>query len=105
MITNPTLGSIGGTPGTTFFSTFFGGLITLAIIIGAIIFVFMLVAGAIQWIGSGGDKAAVEGAKGKITNALVGIIVLFAVFAIVNIIGVFFGGLDFLNLGITPLTP
>lgn len=105
MITNPTLGSFSGTKGEVFFSGFFGKLIELALIAGSIIFLFMLIMGAISWISSGGDKGAAEQAKSRVTNALIGIIVLFAVFAIVNLIGVFFGGLNLLNLNLTPVTP
>jgi len=51
----------------------------------------MLITGAIQWISSGGDKQALESARNKISNALVGIVILFAVFAIINLIETFFG--------------
>jgi hypothetical protein len=90
-ITNPLLGDLGKKTGTEFFQSFIPGLITLAIVIGSIVFFFMLVAGAIQWISSGGDKQAVEGARGRITSALIGIVILLSVFAIAKLIEIFFG--------------
>lgn len=77
--------------GTSFFSIFIPKLITLAIIIGILIFFFIMIMGAIQWISSGGDKTALEEAKKKITNAIIGIVILFSVFAILKLIENFFG--------------
>lgn len=62
----------------------------------------MLLLGAITWIGSGGDKAAIEGARGRITQALIGIVVLFSVFAIIKLIEGLFG-IKILTLDIGPL--
>lgn len=66
------------------------GLITLALIIAAIIFFFMLVIGGIRWIISGGDKAQTEAARSQITAALVGLVIVFAAWAIASVIGTFF---------------
>ena len=74
-----------------FFQSFVPYLITLGLIIGAVFFLFILIIGAIQWISSGGDKNALEEAKHKITNAIVGIIILFSVFAVLKLIENFFG--------------
>jgi hypothetical protein len=65
--------------------------ISLGLVIGVLVFFFVMLIGAIQWIASGGDKAAIEAARSKIVNALIGIIVLFSVFVILKIIGDFFG--------------
>jgi uncharacterized membrane protein len=102
-ITNPVLGPVAKQSGLSFFKNFIPAAINLAFVIAAIIFLFMLIFGAIQWISSGGDKQALENAKGRITNALIGIVILFALFAIVNLISNFFGGIPILNPSITPL--
>jgi hypothetical protein len=47
--------------------------------------------GAIQWITSGGDKGQLEGARNKITNALIGLIIVGASWAVFTLIGQFFG--------------
>lgn len=102
-ITNPVLNQkLQGKTGLQFFQTFIPNLVTLALIIGVAIFFFILVIGAIQWISSGGDKAGLEGARSKIANALIGIIILFAVFAILRVIEAFFG-ITILTLDIGPL--
>ena len=104
-ITNPALGNLDNPSnrGIGFFQQLIPALIGLAFVGGSLIFFFMLVLGAIQWITSGGDKAAVEGARGRITQALVGIILLFSVFAIVKLIETFFN-INILSIDIGPLT-
>ena len=77
-------------------------MIGLALVIGALIFLFILIIGAIQWMTSGGDKASLEGAKGKISNAFIGLVILFATFAIMLLIENFFG-IKILSLDIGPL--
>jgi len=101
-ITNPVLGKLGTLPGTTFFAKFIPSAIGLAFIVGSLIFFAMLVFGAIQWISSGGDKQALESARGRISSALIGIILLFAAFALISIIQNFFG-IKILTLDIRPL--
>jgi len=66
-----------------------GGLITLVLIIAAVVFFFMLVIGGIRWITSGGDKANTEAARNQITAALVGLVIVFAAWAIINLLGTF----------------
>jgi hypothetical protein len=67
------------------------GLIKGAMVVAAVIFFFILVIGGIRWIASGGDKSATEGARSQITAALVGLIIVFAAWAIVALIQTFFG--------------
>jgi len=67
------------------------GLIKLTLVIAAIVFFFILVIGGIQWIASGGDKAQTEAARNRITAALVGLVIVFAAWAIIALINTFFG--------------
>jgi uncharacterized membrane protein len=67
------------------------GFITLVLIIAAVVFFFMLVIGGIRWITSGGDKANTEAARNQITAALVGLVIVFAAWAIIQLISTFFG--------------
>lgn len=90
-ITNPALGSLTNQSGVSFLQKLLPALVTMGLIIGALVFVFMLITGAIAWISSGGDKQSLESARGKITSALVGLVILLAVFAIIKLIEVFFG--------------
>jgi hypothetical protein len=103
-VTNPVLGpGLQGKSGVGFFQSFIPAAIGLAFVIGTLIFFFILVIGAIQWIVSGGDKAAIESARGKIGNALIGIVILFSVFVVLMVVEGFFG-INILTLDIGPLT-
>lgn len=73
------------------FPRIIGGFINLALLIAAIVFFFILVWGGIKWITSGGDKANTETARNQITAALVGLVIVFAAWAILELIQVFFG--------------
>lgn len=67
------------------------GLIRLILVIAALVFFFILVIGGIRWIASGGDKTQTEAARNQITAALVGLVIVFAAWAIVQLINTFFG--------------
>ena len=66
------------------------GLIKGAMVVAAVVFFFILIIGGIRWIASGGDKSATEGARSQITAALVGLVIVFAAWAIVALINTFF---------------
>lgn len=66
------------------------GGITLALVIAAVVFFFILVVGGIRWILSGGDKAQTEGARGQITAALIGLVIVFSAWAILQIVSQLF---------------
>jgi hypothetical protein len=80
----------------------FGGiiqkLIQFLLVAGGIVFFFMLLWGGIQWIMSGGDKGQTEAARNRITAALVGLVIVFAAWAIASLIKSFFG-IDVINPG------
>jgi len=63
----------------------------MAMIIAGILTFAYLIWGGIQWITSGGDKAAYEEARGRITAALLGLGIVAAAWAVMWIIGNFFG--------------
>ena len=100
---NPILGdNLQGLTGEEFFQKLLPALVGLGFVVGIVIFFFVMLLGAIQWITSGGDKAGVEGARGKIMNAIIGIVILFSLLAIVKLIESFFG-IDILTIDIGPL--
>jgi cbb3-type cytochrome oxidase subunit 3 len=68
-----------------------GGLLRLILVIAAVVFFFVLVIGGVRWILSGGDKGQTEQARSQITAALVGLVIVFAAWAIAGLIGTFFG--------------
>lgn len=102
-INNPILGpGLQNLSGVGFFQRLVPALVGLGFVIGVVIFFFIMLAGAIQWITSSGDKAAIEAARSKLTNALVGIVILFSLFAIVSVIENFFG-INILQINIAGL--
>ncbi len=65
--------------------------ITLAFIAAVVIALFFLIWGGIKWILSGGDKGGVEAARNTIVAAIIGLIVTFAAYFILNLVLGFFG--------------
>lgn len=102
-ITNPALGDkLQSLSGIEFFQKLLPAAIGLGFVVGSLLFVFIMLIGAIQWISSGGDKAAVEAARGKISNAIIGLVALFSIIAIIKVIESFFG-INILTIDIGPL--
>ena len=66
-------------------------LVGTLMIISALLAFFYLILGGIQWITSGGDKAAMEAARNKITHAIVGLIIVGAAWAIMVLVQNFLG--------------
>jgi hypothetical protein len=66
--------------------TTIGRVITILLIVAVIISVIFLIWGGIRWITSGGDKGKVDSARGTIVAAIVGLILAFLAFFIVNVI-------------------
>lgn len=82
-----------GIPFARYFITLWRGVI----MIGAIMILIYFLWGAIEWITAGGDTGKVQKARDRITQSLVGFIILVSTVVIVAFIGaVFFG--DSLNL-------
>ena len=90
-ITNPLLENLSGLEGADYFSALIKSLIGLSFVIAAIIFIFIVIMGAIQWINSSGDKNAIQAAQSKITNAIIGLVILLSLYALLRVIGDFFG--------------
>lgn len=101
-ITNPALGpNLNANSGLEFFQKLIPAAIGIIFVVGVAIFFFMLLFAAIQWISSGGDKAAIETARGRLTQALIGIVLLFSVFAVIKVVESVFG-ISILTLDIGP---
>lgn len=62
----------------------------LFIIVGSFLIVIYIVWAGILWITSGGDKAKVTAARGRLTWAIVGFIIILISFFIISAIGYFF---------------
>lgn len=96
-ITNPAIGTeLGGNPDAAASgSTFLNYFVTLwrgVMFIGALLVIVFFIWGGIEWITAGGDAGKVGKARDKITQAVIGLILLVASFTIIGFISaVFFG--------------
>ena len=70
---------------------FLSNLVTLIYSLAAIVLIFMLLWGAFDWMTSEGDKEKLAAAQRKIINALIGILLFAAAFAIIQVLGTFTG--------------
>ncbi len=72
------------------------GLLTIAIIFGALAVFIYLIWGGFDWLTSGGDSGKIEKAQKKITSALIGFAIIAAAYGLMKLIGAFFG-IDIFN--------
>lgn len=88
---------------TTQLPTLVQRIIVILLIFAVLISLFFLIFGGIKWILSGGDKTGVETARNMIIAAIVGLVIAFLAFFILNVVlGLF--GLGFDNLKLPRLT-
>lgn len=66
-------------------------LLAFVFVIAALLVFLYLILGAFNWITSGGDKGKTENARNMITGAIIGIIVLAAAWAVLQIVLNFLG--------------
>lgn len=67
------------------------GLVNASIVIGALAAFMYLIMGGFQWITAGGDPKKTEEAQKKITNAVIGLIIIASAYAIINVVTTFLG--------------
>ncbi len=75
-------------------------IIRFIIIVAFVIAFIMLIIGGIRWILAGGDEKAVEKARGTITAALIGLVVVLIAFALIKLVETFFN-VQILTGGVT----
>lgn len=94
-ITNPVVGefSVG---------ELISDVISLFIIFAFIAAFFFLLWGGFQWITSGGSPEAVDAARGRIVQALIGLVLVVAAWALFSLVGDFLG-FDFTNFDLPVL--
>jgi hypothetical protein len=108
-ITNPVIGTLGDDSekaNTGAISTRYFVVIWRAIIfVGGLSVLLYLVWGAVEWISAGGDSGKIQKARDKMTQGVVGMIVLVGTFVIAQLISELFfdGQFDLLKLSIESL--
>jgi hypothetical protein len=73
------------------FENFIRWGITVTMIVASLVCLALLIMGGIQWITSSGDKGGLEGARNRIIYALIGLVIIFSSFLIIQVVGNFFG--------------
>ena len=71
--------------------SFISTLISIFIIIAFITAFFFLLQGGLQWISSGGDEGKVEAARNRITQAIIGLVIVVSVWALFGLVENFLG--------------
>ncbi|MBI4991033.1 hypothetical protein HZB96_02970 [Candidatus Gottesmanbacteria bacterium] len=91
-IGNPAVTGMTGKTPETVFGNFISGLVGVILILATIWTLFQLLQGGLEWISSGGDKTGVEHARDRLTNALLGLFIVFAAWTfyilILNFLGI-----------------
>lgn len=101
-INNPILDkTIKGLSGPGYFNRALPFIIRVLLLVGFLIFLIYFILGSFNWITSQGDKNKLEKAKSQLTNGLIGLLLMFSVFAVIRLIGYAFGLSLLENLQIT----
>jgi hypothetical protein len=93
-IVNPVLKDLlqgGGDTGGAAIGSLIGGFIGAFLIFTFIITFLFLMLGGFSWITAGGDKSKLQEARDKITNALIGLIIVAAAWSVMTLVGQFLG--------------
>ena len=72
-------------------ATIISTIVQILLIGAVVVALFFLIWGGIKWITSGGDKAKVESARSTIIGAIIGLVIAFAAFFVLNIVAQLFG--------------
>ncbi len=83
-----------------FFNNALQAVIGFFFLVGTIYFIWHIVMATYHFMASEGDKGKFQEAKSELTNAVIGIAVLYSIFALLKLIGDLFGvdGLNVLEL-------
>lgn len=93
-IINPVLifaGQGDAAQGMIILSSIISALVGLFLVVGFILAIFHFMFGAIRWVTASGDKTHLQNAQERMTQAVVGLILLAAVWAITTLIYTFLG--------------
>lgn len=108
-VTNPVIGNLGSNATEAssglIFAKYFVSLWRAFISIGALAVIIFFIWGAFEWMTAGGDTKGVQSGRQRITNAVIGLILLVSSFTIVGILGTLIFGEGFDILAITFPSP
>ena len=93
-ITNPVISGLKGknpNDAPKILGNFFSAIVGILLTIATVWAFWQLLVGAFDWISSGGDKSRIETAQQKILHAIIGLILVFAAWAIFLVLLRFLG--------------
>lgn len=96
-----TLGNLGGpdndvaTIGSL--ETLFSNVVNVVISLAAVALFLMFIVGGFSFLFSGGDQKKLEQARGTLTNAIIGLVVIVGAYLILRVVGVFTGTTDIIT--------
>ena len=85
-ITPPAAMNLGGADPAQGVGNFIAFGINMFILVAGLFLILYLLWGAFDWIGSGGEKEKIAKAQQKITNAVIGMLLIFVVLAVFNLL-------------------
>jgi len=90
--------------GSTVLQIFLTNGMTFAFGLGILVLLVMLLIGAYEYITAGGDKEGLAKSSKRMTQAVIGLVLLFSIYLIAYIVGYLFG-INVLQVNIPQLTP
>ena len=72
--------------GASAVSSFISNFLRISIVVAALILLFNLIFAGFEWLSSGGDSSKIEKARTRMTQSIIGFVILFAVIAIFTFI-------------------
>lgn len=101
-IQNPSIKSsvgsgLGGDKDVTVLAVYITNFVKIMFIVGTISLFFMLLLGAFEYVTAGGEKDKVGNSTKRMSNAIIGIILMLSAYAIFRLINTVFG-INILNL-------
>lgn len=103
-IVNPLLSKAAqGADPVTSFNKVISGIIGVFMILGVLYFVFFFIMAGFNYISSNGDEKKVAQARVQLTNSLIGLVIIFVLFAVLELLGSVFGFIDIKNITLPSL--
>jgi len=82
-----------------------GRVVTILLVFAILIALIFLIWGGIRWIMSSGDKSKLEGARGTVIGATVGLIIALSAYFFLNVITYLFTNTTITDLSIPTIVP
>jgi hypothetical protein len=93
-----------GTAGSESLARFITSIMSFILLLAFMFLLIYLVTSGIAWITSEGDKTKLEAARNKLINAIIGIVIVAATWAVALLVGDFLG-VEISNLPLPTLAP